>query len=120
MEDYGLYKEIILDHYRHPRKAGHLKHYTASAQAANPLCGDTITVYLEVKKGKIIDCSHDSQGCALSVASASLLFDLLPGKRVSEVEKLGTKDILNLTHTQLTPSRLKCALLPLEAVKRAL
>lgn len=121
MDEQDLYKEIILDHYHHPRKSGKLASYTHSSHIDNPFCGDSIDAYLHVTDGKVIDAAFQASGCAISVASASLLFESLSGKTVAQVQRISTEDMMALLHTrQLTPARLKCALLPLEAVHRAL
>ncbi|MCR4326633.1 MAG: SUF system NifU family Fe-S cluster assembly protein [Candidatus Roizmanbacteria bacterium] len=121
MDEQDLYKEIILDHYHHPRKSGKLSSYTHSSHIDNPFCGDTIDAYLQIKEGVVADASFEGSGCAISVASASLLFESLPGKTIAQIQHISTEDVLALLHTrQLTPARLKCALLPLEATHRAL
>ena len=95
--------------------------YTHLSHIDNPFCGDTIDVYLKVIDGTVTDASFEGSGCAISVASASLLFDSLTGKTIVQIQRITTENILALLHTrQLTPARLKCALLPLEAVHRAL
>ncbi|PJE63995.1 Fe-S cluster protein [Candidatus Roizmanbacteria bacterium CG10_big_fil_rev_8_21_14_0_10_45_7] len=121
MDEQDLYKEIILDHYHHPRKSGKLAAYTHSSHIDNPLCGDTIDTYLRVTDGVVVDASFIASGCAISIASASILFESLLGKTIAQIQRITTEDILASLHThQLTPARLKCALLPLEAVHRAL
>ena|SRR3989338_9098741 len=114
-----LYREEILDHYKHPRHAG-VSVCTHSAHADNPLCGDDAFVYITVRKGKIFHATHMTAGCAISVASASMLFLKIQGMPVVDVLKLKPQDITSMLGTTLTPSRLKCALLPLESVQKAL
>ncbi|PJE62503.1 Fe-S cluster protein [Candidatus Roizmanbacteria bacterium CG10_big_fil_rev_8_21_14_0_10_39_6] len=114
-----LYREEILDHYKHPRHVGKSA-CSNSAHADNPLCGDDAYVYITVKNGKILNATHITRGCAISVASASMLFEKIQGMAVVDVLKLKPQDITDSLGTTLTPSRLKCALLPLETVQRAL
>jgi nitrogen fixation protein NifU and related proteins len=114
-----IYREIILDHYQHPHHHGRLDDADSSYDDSNPLCGDQITMYLKVgSDGRISDVSFDGHGCAISQASASLLTDQVIGMPVDDVLKLGRQDIIdNLGGVELTPIRLKCALLGLGVLK---
>jgi nitrogen fixation NifU-like protein len=114
-----LYREVILDHYQNPHHHGSLEHPDATFSDANTLCGDDITMQINVgKAGRVADVAFDGQGCAISQASASLLTDQIIGMRLDEVLKLGRQDVLdNLGGIQLTPIRLKCALLGLGVLK---
>ena len=89
-------------------------------EGANPICGDKIKVFLKIKDGKVIDASFTGEGCAISIASASLLLDYLKGKKLDEIKKLDKEKVMELLELDLSknPSRLKCALLPLAALKR--
>lgn len=82
-----LYKEIILDHYRTPRNRGTLPDPTSSAEGFNPLCGDEITVYLDVHDGVISDIKLAGQGCSISQASSSLMSAAVKGKSLDEVRE---------------------------------
>ena len=83
-----LYQEVILDHSRHPRHSGVLDHPTHKADGHNPLCGDRVTVMLDLKDGRIADIKFQGKGCAISQASASLMSEMLAGRTVEEAEKL--------------------------------
>jgi len=83
-----LYQQIILDHNRNPRHRGRPDGATASARGDNPLCGDTITVFLKVEGGVIRDVGFEGSGCAISTASASLMTTAVLGKTVEEAERL--------------------------------
>ncbi|HLY05205.1 MAG TPA: SUF system NifU family Fe-S cluster assembly protein [Rhizomicrobium sp.] len=84
-----LYQEVILDHSRHPRHFGTLDSPTHKGQGYNPLCGDRVTVYLHVDGGgRIEDVSFEGRGCAISQASASLMTEMIKGRRVADVERL--------------------------------
>jgi nitrogen fixation protein NifU and related proteins len=84
-----LYQEVILDHSRHPRHFGTLPAPTHTAEGHNPLCGDRVKVFLQVgADGRIRDVSFQGRGCAISVASASLMTDMLQGRTVAEAEEL--------------------------------
>jgi nitrogen fixation protein NifU and related proteins len=115
-----LYRDYILDHYRHPHNFGVLETPTASYEGANPLCGDRITMMLDVEDGIVKDVAFTGRGCAISQASASLLTDEIKGKPVAEVEKMTPDDLLDLIGVDISPARLKCALLSLDTVAHAL
>lgn len=116
----SIYREIILDHYKHPQNFGRLKKPTVSYGHDNPLCGDEIGMDVVVKENKIKDIAFYGQGCAISIASSSLLTKYSKEKTVSEVKKINKDDMLEFLGTSLTPTRLKCALLPLEVLHKAL
>ena len=117
MED--LYRELILEHYKHPHNAGTLEHPDASQEEYNPLCGDRVRIDLRIEDGIIKDVRFQGRGCAISQASASLLTDEILGKSVADVQAFGKQDMLDLLGVPLdkNPVRIKCALLPLKALK---
>ncbi len=81
-----LYQEVILDHGKTPRNFGKPEGATCESNGHNPLCGDTVTVYLRLKDGVVEDVGFEGRGCAISIASASMMTELLKGKRLEEVE----------------------------------
>jgi nitrogen fixation NifU-like protein len=84
-----LYQEIILDHSRHPRHFGALADASHVAEGYNPLCGDKVKIYLKVDSGdRISDVGFEGKGCAIAVASASLMSDMLKGRTTAEAEQL--------------------------------
>ena len=83
-----LYQEVIFDHYKAPRNCHELADANHEAKGHNPLCGDTITVYLRIEEGIIRDAAFVGNGCAISTASASLMTEALKGKKVAEVEHI--------------------------------
>lgn len=86
-ELYDLYRELILDHARNPRHFGRLQEVTHTAQGINPLCGDKLTMYINVNANRVIQAtSFEGSGCAISVASASLLTDTVVGLSVDKAE----------------------------------
>ncbi|MDE2228275.1 MAG: SUF system NifU family Fe-S cluster assembly protein [Alphaproteobacteria bacterium] len=88
MDARELYQDIILDHGRHPRNFRELPQATNLAHGHNPLCGDRVTVYLELDGDRIKDLSFDGRGCAISTASASLMTEVLKGKTLAEADAL--------------------------------
>jgi nitrogen fixation NifU-like protein len=115
-----LYRDYILEHYRHPHNFGVLEHANASHEGANPLCGDRITLQLRLADGKIAGVGFTGRGCAISQASASLLTDEIKGKPVIDAAALTPKDVLDLLGIEISPARLKCALLSLDTLQQAL
>ncbi len=115
-----LYRDYILEHYRHPHNFGTLDAPTAKYEGANPLCGDRITMFLGVQDGVVKEVAFTGRGCAISQASASLLTDEIKGKPVEEVEKMTPEDVLDLIGVEISPARLKCALLSLDTLSHAL
>ncbi len=96
MELKELYQEIILDHGKNPRNFGKCKNFTSDAKGHNPLCGDKVHIYAELDSDKkILDISFEGEGCAISLASASILTDILKG-RDFQVAKTITDNFLNL------------------------
>ena len=97
-----------------------LENPTATYEGANPLCGDRITLMLGIRDGVVAEVGFTGRGCAISQASASLLTDEIKGKPVEEVAKLSTQDLLDLLGIEISPARLKCALLSLDTLEHAL
>lgn len=115
-----IYREIILDHYKHPHNFGHISHPSGSHTLYNSACGDKITMEIVFdKKEKVSEVKFSGEGCAISQASASLLTDLVLGKTKKEILKLNSDTVFSLLHTELTASRVKCAVLPLEVLQKA-
>lgn len=115
-----IYKDIILDYYRHPRNSGDLQDPDVRAKDSNPLCGDIIEMQLKIKDGKINDLRFKGRGCAISQASASMLTELAKDKTLEDAKALGKTDILNMLGIDPGPTRIKCALLGLKVLKLAI
>jgi nitrogen fixation NifU-like protein len=112
-----IYKDIILDYYRHPRNFGDLSDPDVRAKDSNPLCGDVIEMQLRIKDGKVDDLRFKGRGCAISQASASMLTELAKGKTLDEIKALGKEDVLSMLGIDPGPTRIKCALLGLKVIK---
>lgn len=120
MDDF--YREQILEHARYPHNYGTLENATISHEEYNPLCGDRIRMDLLIENGVITDVRFSGRGCAISQASASLLTDAIKGMAVEEAKAYSKDDLLALIGIPLhrNPTRLKCALLSLKALKAGL
>jgi nitrogen fixation protein NifU and related proteins len=119
---YDMYQERILQHYRNPKNFGQLDHPDLSAEESNPLCGDHIRVdiQLDPSKQKVAEIRFSGDGCAISVASASMLMAKLAGQPLADVAKVTRDDVLQLVAIPLSPVRVKCALTGFAALGRAL
>ena len=115
-----MYREHIMDLYKNPSNFGIMKNPTHKKTEYNSLCGDEITVQLRVKDGKVKDVKFNGSGCVISMVSASLITEKIKEMNLKDIKKLNNKDILELLKIRISPARIKCALLPLEATKRAL
>ena len=91
MDISGLYQEVILDHAKSPRNFGVLEQYTCTAEGNNPMCGDQLTVYVDIKDGVVSDVSYRARGCAISIASASIMSSMIKGRTLEEVNILFDK-----------------------------
>ncbi len=116
----SMYREHILELYKSPSNFGILKNATNKATEYNSICGDEITVQILVKDGKINNVKFSGSGCVISLASSSLLTEKIKGMKIKDVMNLEKKDILELLKIPIISSRIKCALLPIQATKKAL
>ena len=115
-----LFRDHILDHYRHPRCHGTLESPDARVEDANPLCGDRLRMDFRFRDGRVAEVRFSGQGCSISQASASLLCEAIEGKPLEEVKALTRQDVLDLLGVdELGPVRSKCAMLALKTVKAA-
>lgn len=119
--DEELYKEFILDLYRHPLNKQKPAEYDIEQKGINASCGDEIHIYIKLDKDKKIkDIGFLGQGCAISQAAASLLTEEVKGKGIKEIMALTEKDITKLLNVEVMYTRKKCALLCLNALQEAL
>lgn len=120
----SFYRDIILDHFKHPRNFGSLGVCDARSEGANPFCGDKIIfeVKLKAKSSKlkaIETVMFQGEGCAISMASASMLTEKVKGMKRDDVLAMKTEDVLELLGgITLMPTRIKCAVLPLEVLQK--
>jgi len=112
-----LFREDILDHYRHPRCHGTLENPDITFEDANPLCGDRIRMDFRLRDGVIEQVRFSGHGCSISQAAASMLCEHVEGRLVEDVKRLGREDVLEMLGIELGPVRLKCALLALKTLK---
>lgn len=130
----ALYQELILDHYRRPRNKGEIADPDATIVMKNPLCGDEVTVQVRYDGDSVSDIAFSGRGCSISQASASMMTQLVKGKSIEEIESIrgrfremvmGTENaeddkslgaLRALSGVSKFPARVKCALLPWDAL----
>ena len=115
-----IYKELILEHYRNPSNKGKLYFFNAHVQDSNPLCGDNVEIFMDIKDDIIKKISFDGKGCALSIASASMLTEEIINKNIKDVLNLDQSFVTNMLGLELNHARIKCAMLSLSAIKKAI
>ena len=134
-----LYQEVVMDHNRRPRNFKRLRQPDRRAEGFNPLCGDQLTLYLELRDGLIADVGVEVVGCAISKASASMMTESIKGKRTEEARRIFEQfrsmvtrapgdaldlddlgDLEVLSGVAAYPARIKCATLPWHALESAL
>src|SRR5678810_409834 len=115
-----LYRDYILEHYRRPHNFGVIEGATASYEGSNPLCGDRITMQLGIENGVVERVGFTGRGCAISQASASLLTDEIKGKPLADVAAFRADDLLDLLGIDISPARLKCAMLSHDSLQHVL
>ncbi|HKF75407.1 MAG TPA: SUF system NifU family Fe-S cluster assembly protein [Candidatus Dormibacteraeota bacterium] len=115
--DDQFYREYILDHYKNPRNFGRLPDADVTHEEYNPLCGDLVGMDFRLRDGTIEDVRFHGRGCAISQASASLMTERLKGMRLDEARRISRDDVLEELGIEISPARLKCALLSLKVLK---
>ena len=113
----ALYSEKLLDHFRRPRNYGALTDPDISYESFNPLCGDRIRIELKIENTSVIDVRFRGDGCAISIAAASLLTEILLN---TDPNKISDDQLIAALESDIKPARIQCALLPLEALRAGL
>lgn len=106
-----LYREEILDHYKNPRNFGEVKNFVLKDSDRNSSCGDSLEMGVRVKNGKITDIKFTGVGCAISLASASMLTEMLKGKTLKQAAKINDAVMLKRLGIPISLTRQKCATL---------
>ncbi|RLC55759.1 MAG: SUF system NifU family Fe-S cluster assembly protein [Chloroflexi bacterium] len=132
-----LYRDIIIDHYRHPRHKGHLSAPSACHEGVNPLCGDEVTVEVALDGGAVGEIAYSGSGCSISQSSASMMTEAVAGKSVAETRSLiadftammrgdegvdaeALGDLEAMSGVRKFPVRIKCATLAWHTLAEAL
>ena len=115
-EEDEIYKENILDHFKNPRNFKSLKDYDIYHKEFNPICGDNIQLFVKLNSNKVIDAGFIGNGCAISMASASMLTEKLKGLSLEEMKNIKKEEILEMIGIPLGIVRMKCGLLSLKTL----
>ncbi|BDH62747.1 iron-sulfur cluster assembly scaffold protein NifU [Lysinibacillus sp. PLM2] len=130
-----LYRSVIMDHYKKPRNKGSLEENSITIDMNNPTCGDRIHLTLKINKGIVEDAKFDGEGCSISMSSASMMTDIIKGKKVEEAleladifskmmlgedydDKYDLGDVEALQGVSKFPARIKCATLAWKAMEK--
>ena len=113
----NLYSDVLLDHFRNPRNFGSLPAPDITYEEFNPLCGDRIRIELELRGDVIHAARFQGDGCAISIAAASMLTEMIVGSAIIDDEVTSSEKLLSSLKSDIQPARVKCALLPLDAVR---
>jgi nitrogen fixation NifU-like protein len=122
MTNSPLHREILLENYKNPINNFKPEVYTHKHKLDNSSCGDEITVYVEIDDSgtELKKVHYEIRACALSVASASLLSEELKGVKIAELNRWSKEEVEKVIGTKLSTARIKCGMLPLEAIKQAI
>ncbi len=112
-----LYSDTLLDHFRNPRNYGSLPSHDTAYEEFNPLCGDRIRIELRISDNRVAAARFVGDGCAICIAAASLLTELVFGVEIAPGALISDEELLASLKSDIKPSRMKCALLPLEALR---
>ncbi|MGM8211985.1 Fe-S cluster assembly sulfur transfer protein SufU [Virgibacillus sp. W0430] len=133
-----LYRQVIMDHYKHPRNRGHLEDDSLTIEMNNPTCGDRILLHLNVEASIVTDVKFSGEGCSISLASASMMTQAIKGKKIEDAlemsklfsemmlgnevdpDRFGLEDIEALQGVSNFPARIKCATLPWKALEKGM
>ena len=116
----ALYSETLLDHFRRPRNYGALTAPDLSYESFNPLCGDRIRIELKIENDSVKEVRFRGDGCAISIAAASLLTELILASDLDAVRTISGDQLIAALESDIKPTRIQCAVLPLEALRAGL
>ncbi|MCD6468340.1 MAG: Fe-S cluster assembly scaffold protein NifU [Thermoplasmata archaeon] len=114
-----MYSKKVIEHFRNPRNMGEIKNADGVGTVGNPVCGDTMTLYIKVKNNRITDIKFKTFGCAAAIATSSMITELAKGKNLEEAEKITRDDVANELEG-LPPIKMHCSNLAADALKAAI
>ena len=116
----SAYSAVVLEHFRRPRNRGSLTEPTMAQEGVNPLCGDRVKIELRIEGNTVREARFSANACAICVASASILTELVQGAPLAEVETLTVDDLLGSLKAEIPPARVQCVRLPLTVLHTGL
>jgi len=115
----SMYSKKVMEHFLNPRNMGVIEDADGVGTAGNPVCGDTMTIYIKVKNGRIVDIKFQTFGCAAAIATSSMITELAKGKTIEEAEKITRDDVADALEG-LPPIKMHCSNLAADALKAAI
>ncbi|MSU76367.1 SUF system NifU family Fe-S cluster assembly protein [Patescibacteria group bacterium] len=116
----NLYREHIMDHYKNPRNRGTLPNADMTIEESNPVCGDKLKLMYKLDGDRVNEVKFEGEGCAISLAAASMLTEMIEGKTLEELKAIRDEDMLKQIGVPLSPTRVKCGLLALSGLRKGL
>jgi nitrogen fixation protein NifU and related proteins len=113
-------REEFMEIYKNPTNKGKIEHPSVLEHGVNEMCGDDMDLYLKIQNDKIIDAKFMANSCSVGVVSSSILLESIIGKSLEDIKKISKEDLLEMIGINLTTSRIKCATLPLEILKKGI
>ncbi len=115
----SMYSKKVMEHFLNPRNMGVIEDADGIGTAGNPVCGDTMTIYIKVKNGRIVDIKFQTFGCAAAIATSSMITELAKGKTLEEAEKITRDDVADALDG-LPPIKMHCSNLAADALRAAI
>lgn len=115
----SMYSKKVMEHFLNPRNMGKLDDPDGVGTAGNPICGDTMTIYIKVKNNRIVDIKFQTFGCAAAIATSSMITELAKGKTIEEAEEITRDDVADALEG-LPPIKMHCSNLAADALKAAI
>jgi nitrogen fixation NifU-like protein len=118
VEEAGSYNQIVMEHFTHPRNMGEMENADGVGEAQNPVCGDTMRLFIKVEDNRIIDAKSLTFGCGAAIASSSITTELIKGKTLEEVLTISNQMVAEALGG-LPPTKIHCSVLAERAIKAA-
>ena len=119
MNVWSLYSERVMEHFRNPRNVGEIENPDGVGHVGNPVCGDIMELYIQVKDGTIVDAKFKTFGCGAAIATSSMVTEMVKGKSIEEALKISNKAVAEALDG-LPPIKMHCSALAEEALKSAI
>ncbi len=117
-EESGPYNPVVMDHFTHPRNMGEMDDPDGVGETTNPVCGDTMRLFIKVADNRVIDAKFLTFGCGAAIASSSITTEMIKGKTIDEVLRISDQDVVNALGG-LPPTKLHCSILAEKALNAA-
>ena len=114
----GSYSPVVIDHFTHPRNIGEMEDPDGVGEVQNPVCGDTMRLFIKVEAGRIVDAKYLTYGCSAAIASSSITSEMIKGKTIEEILRISDKTVTEALGG-LPPTKNHAAMLAEQAIKAA-